>query len=64
MNLLIKVVVWRLLSIALTTAITYAFMQDASKSIALTLTTHSVLVISNYIFELVWKNHCALENKS
>ena len=61
MKLLVKVITWRLISIMLTTVIMYLFMQDVSKSVALSLTTHVVLVAANYLFELVWANR--MENE-
>jgi len=57
MKLLVKVILWRTISIILTSIIMYVFMEDVAKSMALSLTTHSVLVGANYLFELIWSKY-------
>ena len=51
-----KVILWRILSIALTYSVTYTCTTDVKSTTEFTAILHLVLIISNYIFEIYWKN--------
>jgi uncharacterized membrane protein len=57
-----KVVAWRIISISLTMLITFAVTGDLRAATTLTLVLHTILVMTHYLFESVWKSK--YENKN
>lgn len=53
-HLFMKVIVWRILSVSITLAVTWGVTGDLSEATGLTLILHLVLVISHYLFEKGW----------
>lgn len=53
-KLWVKVIVWRLISIALTLVTTYLYTGDISKASGLTMVLHAVLIVGHYLFERFW----------
>jgi len=51
-----KVILWRILSIALTYSVTYAYTGDVKSATGFTAILHLVLMASNYMFEIYWEN--------
>ena len=49
-----KVILWRILSIALTYFVTYAYTGDIKSATGFTAILHLVLMAANYIFEICW----------
>ena len=55
-SLLRKVIIWRFISIGLTYLVTFLFTGDIKSATSFTIFLHLVLMIANYIFEILWKN--------
>lgn len=55
-SLLKKVIIWRFISIGLTYLVTFLFTGDIKSATSFTIFLHLVLMIANYIFEILWKN--------
>ena len=55
-SLLRKVIIWRFISIGLTYLATFLFTGDIKSATSFTIFLHLVLMIANYIFEILWKN--------
>jgi len=53
-KLWIKVIVWRLISIALTLLTTYFYTGNISEASGLTMVLHAVLIVGHYLFERFW----------
>ena len=53
---LLKVIIWRIVSILMTVAILFAFTGDIKSSTGITFLLHFFLTISHFIFETVWEN--------
>ena len=51
-----KVILWRILSIALTYFVTYAYTGDIKSATGFTAILHLVLMAANYILEICWEN--------
>lgn len=51
---LVKVVVWRIVSVLLTLVITYLYIGSITKSLGLALILQAALVVSHLGFELIW----------
>tara|TARA_B100000131_G_scaffold101752_1_gene98792 strand:- start:466 stop:672 length:207 start_codon:yes stop_codon:yes gene_type:complete len=53
--LLLKVIVWRVLSIMITAFVMFAFTGSIASAGSLTVALHIVLITFHYIFEKVWE---------
>ena len=53
-NRLVKVIIWRIISISITMAVMLALTGDVKSATSLTLFLHFVLTIANYFFEFFW----------
>jgi len=56
-NLMMKVIVWRCLSIALTLLVMYVVTGDVSSATGITIILHAVLTLAHYWFERYWGQH-------
>lgn len=56
-GLLKKVVIWRVISVALTYIVTFLFTGDIKSATSFTIFLHLVLMISNYAFEIIWDKY-------
>jgi uncharacterized membrane protein len=54
-DLVVKVVMWRLISIFVTLLIMYAATGDVKSATGITLLLHTVLTTCHYTFEKYWK---------
>ncbi len=54
-NYILKVVVWRAISITITTALILAMTGSASIATSMSLSIHAVLIVAHYIFECTWE---------
>jgi uncharacterized membrane protein len=52
-----KVVIWRAISVSLTYLLTYLMTGDIKEATGFTLLLHLVLMIANYIYEILWEKH-------
>ena len=51
---LIKVVLWRIVSIVITLAIMWVMTGDPGSATKFTFFLHSILTFVNYLFEILW----------
>lgn len=51
----IKVVIWRLISIAVTMTVLYVATGDVKSASGITFVLHGILLASHYAFELAWE---------
>lgn len=56
-GLLKKVVIWRVISVALTYIVTFLFTGDIKSATSFTIFLHLILMISNYAFEIIWDKY-------
>jgi uncharacterized membrane protein len=52
-----KVISWRALSISLTYLVTYLLTGSLKEATGFTIVLHIVLLIANYLFEVIWENY-------
>jgi len=52
-----KVISWRFVSVSLTYLITYLLTGSIKEATGFTLLLHVVLLIANYIFEILWEKY-------
>lgn len=57
-----KVILWRIMSILLTYAFTFAYSGSIKTATAFTLFLHFILMTGNYIFEILWEKYEIPEN--
>jgi len=62
-NVILKVIVWRILSILMTLIILYIITGDTQEASWITVLLHTVFTIGHYIFELVWEHQSTGDNK-
>lgn len=55
---LLKVIVWRCLSVSVTLATIYAITGSIKKSTAVTVVLHGLLVSLHFLFEMTWRKYC------
>ena len=55
-NLVWKVIVWRLISLIVTTIITYIYVGSLLKSFDLALILQVILAVTQFVFETMWEN--------
>ena len=53
-NLLVKVLIWRVVSIMLTLLTTYLYTGDIKEASGVTMILHAVLIVGHYLFEYFW----------
>jgi len=54
-ELILKVVVWRIISILITLIVLYAVTGDTQETTWITILLHTLFTIGHYVFELVWE---------
>ena len=53
-KLWVKVILWRIISIALTLVTTFFYTGNISEASGLTMVLHAVLIVGHYLFERFW----------
>jgi len=51
----IKVLIWRIISILLTLLVTFLMTSDVKTATNMTVILHTILILSHYTFESVWE---------
>lgn len=54
---ILKVIMWRVISISITYFISLLFTKNISEASSFTLVLHSLLVVCHYIFESMWEDN-------
>ena len=58
-----KVISWRFVSVCVTYFITYMMTGNITEATGFTLLLHTVLLITNYIFETLWERHVSKKHR-
>lgn len=53
-NLVLKVVLWRIISILMTLVVLYAVTGDTQETTWITILLHTLFTLGHYVFEVVW----------
>ncbi len=54
-ELILKVVLWRIISILITLIVLYAITGDTQETTWITILLHTLFTIGHYVFERVWE---------
>jgi len=57
-----KVVIWRAVSVSLTYLVTYVMTGNLKEATGFTLLLHLLLMIANYVFEILWEKYVSKNN--
>ncbi len=55
--MVVKVIAWRIVSVMLTYLVTYFVLGNIKEATGFTILLHIVLLIANYIFEILWEKY-------
>jgi len=58
----VKVIAWRIVSVMLTYLVTYFVLGNIKEATGFTILLHIVLLIANYIFEILWEKYVSKKN--
>ena len=62
-RLVVKVLLWRVVSIMTTLVIMWAYLGDVKSATGLSVFLHLVLTVLNYGFEVMWQRFISKENE-
>lgn len=60
--MVVKVIAWRIVSVMLTYLVTYFVLGNIKEATGFTILLHIVLLIANYIFEILWEKYVSKKN--
>ena len=61
-NKLLKVIIWRVISITMTLLVLYVGTGDVKSATGITFLLHALLIVCHYTFEVLWEKY--VERKS
>ena len=53
-HLLLKVILWRIISVSITLIVTWLVTGNLSEATGLTVILHLILIVGHYLFEFAW----------